>query len=259
MSRGVGAGILAALACLGLASPAAAQIVNVLNETPAEPGEGFGGRVAASGKWVSGNVDQTEVEGSLSLRYRYDRHLWLLFGSGAFGQLNGERSVNKSTAHFRYRVDIVDPLQLEAFVQTDRNEFRRRESRTVFGGGPRVELLRGPVMWLAFGLSYMPELEVLSEGPYLDSGLSRWHHRLSLYNNSTVRLHERLALLFTVYVQPAVDEIDNLRAFSDLSFRVTVLDGLQLTLSHSLQLDTEPPITVQPVDADRRMTLSFAW
>ncbi|MEQ9323701.1 MAG: DUF481 domain-containing protein, partial [Polyangiaceae bacterium] len=151
MRRGVGCGVLATLAWLGLSSPCSAQIVNVLNETPSDADDGFGGRVATSGKWVSGNVDQTEIEGSLSLRYRYDRHLWLLFGSGAFGQLNGERSVNKNTAHFRYRVDVTGPLQLEAFVQTDRNEFRRRKSRTVFGGGPRVELIRGPVMWLAVG------------------------------------------------------------------------------------------------------------
>lgn len=253
------AGLAVGLASLTLVSTAPAQIVNVLNETPHEDDEGFGGRVSASGKWVSGNVDQTEIEGSLSLRYRYDRHLWLLFGSGAFGQLNGKRSVNKNTAHFRYRVDVTGPLQLEAFVQTDRNEFRRRVSRTVFGGGPRVELMRGPVMWLALGVSYMPELEKLSEGAFVDSGLSRWHHRLSIYNNTTVRLNERLALLFTAYAQPAVDEIDNLRAFSDLSFRITIVDGLQLTLSHSLQLDTDPPTTVQPVDADRRMTLSYAW
>lgn len=257
--RARGCGVLMALASLGLASPASGQIVNVLNETPSEPDDGFGGRLSASGKWVSGNVDQTEIEGSLSLRYGFDRHLWLLFGSGAFGELNGARSVNKSTAHFRYRVDVTGPLQLEAFVQTDRNEFRRRVSRTVFGGGPRVELLRGPVMWLALGVSYMPEHERLSEGAFVDSGLSRWHHRLSIYNNSTVRLNDRLALLFTVYAQPAVDEIDNLRAFSDLSFRITIIEALQLTLSHSLQLDTEPPITVQPVDADRRMTLSLAW
>jgi len=250
---------LAAALVLGLPATASAQIVNVLNEVPAEPEEGFGGRVATSGKWLSGNVDQVEIEGALSLRYRYQRHLWLVFGNGAFGQVNGQRTINKNTGHVRYRVEVVGPLQLEAFVQTDRNQFRRRVARTVFGGGPRVELMSGPVMWLALGLSYMPELEKLSEGPFVDSGVSRWHQRLSIYNNTTVRLNERIALLFTVYAQPAFDAIDNLRAFSDLSFRFTIWRGLQLTLSHNLQLDTKPPDTVKPVDVDRRMTLSFLW
>lgn len=253
-------GLVAATLALGMlaARPALGQIVNVLHQARDAP-RAFSGRATGAGKWLSGNTNQLLLEASLLLRYRHERHLWMLVGSGAFGINDGEEFVNKDTVHARYRVDIELPFQLESFVQNDRNPFRRRVTRTVFGGGPRVQLFDGPVLWVSAGVSYMPELERLGEGDFPDAGARRWHHRVSVYTTHEVTVTERLRVAHALFVQPAIDDIDNVRAFSELVFSLEVWREISLLFSQTLQLDTVPPVAVRPVDADRRLSLAWSF
>ena len=248
-------------------SIASAQIVNTLHQARDAP-EGFSGRVAGSGKWLSGNTEQLELDASAILRVRHERHLVMLLGSAALGiRGDGDRFLDKEMGHLRYRVDLYRPLQAEAFVQVDRNPFRRRVVRSVFGLGPRVEIFEGPVLFGAVGVAYMPEYEEIgdsdpqeADGPApAAAGSGRRQHRISSYLNTAVQLHPRLRLGHTLYLQPAIDDWRDLRAFSDLGFEVTIWKGLSLVLSHSLQLDTRPPLEVRPVDSDRRLSLALSF
>jgi hypothetical protein len=246
------------LGLVGMPSLAQAQIVNLLYEAR-DAKEGFSGRVAGGATWLSGNATSLQLQGGTLLRLRHDRHLVLAMADGAFGVANDTTFIDRQLGHLRYRADVVGPFQLEAFVQASRNPFRRRVVRTVFGAGPRMEIFDGPVLWAAVGVAYMPEYERLSEGDFPDSGAIDWHHRVSTYLSHTVVIDERLKLSNTWYVQPAVDAIDNLRAFSDLSLELKVWPSVALTLTYALQLDTLPPASVRPVDVDRRLTASWTF
>lgn len=251
-----GLAVLAAFALFLLSAPARAQIVNLLYEAHGAP-DGFSGRIAGGGTWLSGNADNLQVQGATLLRYRHERHLVLAMASGAYGVAGDKPFIDRQMGHLRYRVDVVGPFQLEAFVQGDRNALRRRVVRAVFGGGPRLEIFDGPILGAALGVAYMPEYERFSEGDFPDSGAIRWHHRVSTYLSHVVTIDPKLKLMHTLYMQPAADDFDNLRAFADLSLEVKVWESVALTLTHSLQLDTLPPASVRSVDADRR--LSVAW
>lgn len=254
--RGLPLAALAALALSLVAPRADAQIVNLLYEAHGAP-EGFSGRIAGGGTWLSGNADNLQVQGATLFRYRHDRHLFLAMGSGAYGIAGDNAFIDRQMGHLRYRVEVLGPVQLEAFAQGDRNALRRRVVRAVFGGGPRVEIFDGSVLRTAVGVAYMPEYERFSEGDFPDSEAIRWHHRVSTYLSNVIAIDPKLKLAHTLYMQPAADDLDNLRAFADLSLEVQIWESVSLTLTHSLQLDTLPPASVRSVDADRR--LSLAW
>jgi len=245
-----------ALSVCFLAPPARAQIVNVLNEAR-DVKPGLSGRLAAGGKWQSGNAESIQADGTALMRYRAGRHLAIGLGSTAYGIANDATLADRQLGHLRYRLDLIGRLQGEAFVQGDRNSLRRRTVRTVFGLGPRFELFDGPVLWAAIGLAYMPEYERLGEGSFADSGAVRWNHRSSAYLSHSVVVTDRVKVMNTLIAQPAFDAIENLRAFSDLSLELALWSTVTLTFTHTLQLDTEPPESVRPVDAERKLT--FAW
>jgi putative salt-induced outer membrane protein YdiY len=248
---------------MAVASPCAAQIVNVLDKidtSGAGDDGGFAGAIEAGGNWKSGNVDVLDLTASASLGYRNGRHLVFVAGNAAYGFKNSERYVNKDLEHLRYRIDIIGPLSLEAFAQHDRNEFRRRALRGLVGIGPRVELMSITRMNLDLGIAYMPELERLSEKEGVsDSGLERWTHRGSAYLQSHVRINKRLSLDHSLFLQPALDEWTNLRVFSELGFEVDLWKYFSLRLAYVLQVDTKPPETVHPADAQRKLSLKASF
>lgn len=240
-------------------APAEAQVANVLNRVPADMADGPSADVSFTGEWRSGNIDLIKLQAQMTLRYRYGRHLWMLSAQSNFAVRSGDRFINNDLQHIRYRVTIVGPFELEAFGQHDRNEFRRRELRGLLGIGPRIVALTGEPMSLALGLAYMPEYEALSEGEFTDSGLARWRHRLSSYMSIATKVFERIELGLTVFGQPAVEDFLNVRFLSQLSAAVRIVGPLKFGLSYTLQFDTEPPDTVRPADANRRILVTASF
>lgn len=257
------AALLAGLFGVTMTSPAAAQIVNVLDSIEANggvPTDGFAGALEGAGSWRSGNVDVLDLSVAGNLGYRSGRHLVFVVGKAAYGFKKPERYVNRDLEHLRYRFDVIGPLSVEAFVQHDRDEFRRRALRGLFGVGPRVELLSIRRMDLALGVAFMPEFEQLSDQEGVsDSGLERWTLRGSSYLRSDIRIDERLSLDHTVFLQPALDEWTNIRVFSELGFEVDLWTHFSLRLSYVLQVDSQPPDTVLPADAQRKLALKAGF
>jgi hypothetical protein len=241
---------------LGTGRPACAQIVNVLQEAE-DVAAGLSGKLEAGSQWLDGNADSLQVSSGGVLRYKRARHVGLVMARAAYGEAAGAAFIDQQLGHARYRLQLGGPLLVEAFLQGDRNPFRRRVLRLVGGAGPRAQLLHGPRVWSAVGLAYMPEYERLGEGAWSDAGDRRWRQRVSFYWSHTVVLGEILTVSHTTYLQPALGTWGNVRAFADLSLQLAVLRSLSLALSYSLQLDTRPPEGVRPADANR--VLSLAW
>lgn len=236
---------------------AAAQIVNVLEEA-ADTGQGITGKTNVGSQWLSGNTESLQFTGSGLVRHRSERHLTLLMLSATYGEQGDKAFIDQETGHARHRYDLALPLQLEAFVQGDRNPFRRRVLRVVFGAGPRLQLLHGPLVWSSVGLSYMPEHERFGGGAHPDAHQRRWRHRLSSYLSHVVNVGDWQAST-TVYLQPALDELESLRAFADLSLEWKVRGNVSLAASYALQLDTRPPASVRQIDGNRQLSVSWTF
>ncbi len=254
--------LLAALLLLSsmLASRvSSAQVVNVLNEVPRNPTQGIGGQLGLSANWRSGNSQVLDLAASATAHYRRGRHLVFLSARVDYGVKSSERYVSKDIEHLRYRIHAWGPLAFEALVQHDRDEFRRRELRMVMGAGPRLVAWNDETMGWALGVTYLPELVQLGESDTADSGQSDWTHRLSGYSSVRLSIGKRLQLDHTLFGQPALGDWLNVRVLSELGFAIRLAKHLQLRLAYSLQVDTEPPDTVRPADAQRKTTLKLVW
>ena len=236
---------LAALALAALAPrPAAAQILNVQPLVAEEAEEGLSGTGEASIDWRTGSTDLLLVAGKVLGRWRRGDDLVLLVGSVELGRSADAEILDRSLVHLRYRRTLARRVAGEAFVQHDRDDFRRLSLRALAGAGPRVELVDRARVDVAVAAAYMLEVERYSEGMFADSGDHARAHRLSTYAVVAVALAERLKLGETIYVQPALTDPADVKLLSESELLVTVSARLGFKTTFRLAYDSRPPETV---------------
>lgn len=256
-ARKAGWGVALLLGVLVSPAVARAQIVNV-HPLFMEDREGLGVQVEGSADWRTGNTRFLLLSGSASARYRRGDDVLLLFLRGELGFQSDEPFSSHHFEHLRYRHRFEDWVQAEAFVQYDRDLFRRLASRMLLGAGPRFTLVNKDTWNLSLGVAYMLEYERLQQGDYPDAGAEVLDHRLSSYLVSTVKLSEVLRLGVTVYAQPRFDDPRDLRALGDFDLRVALSKQFALKLTFSLAYDSQPPAGLVPLDTAMKATLSYA-
>jgi hypothetical protein len=249
-----------ALAFLLLSSTAFAQIVNVQPLVAKhEMRPGFGIALEGAVDWRTGNVDLLLASGNLIARYRRGRHHLFLLGHAELGVKSGTRFLSKDLEHLRYRIAVVGPLDLETFVQHDRDEFRRVNLRVVWGGGPRLRIIMTRRIECAIAAAYLGEYEEIRQDMQPDAGSTRLMHRISTYGTVVVRLGTRFALSETVYAQPRIGLPQDLRLLEDVELLSSVTDHFSLKVGWSLAYDNVPPIGVVPLDTGVRVMFQLSW
>ena len=252
---------LAAAACVlvaTLSAPAAAQIVNVQPLLSDEDGDGFKLEVNGSMTWKTGNVDLFLGKASLLMTYREGIHKLISSSKAEVGLKGGDEFLERVFTHVRYQIFAYEWLTWETYTQAATDRFRRVALRALVGTGPRFELITGPAVVAAVGVSYMFEREVLGSGDQADSGAANNNHRASLFVTGRFTLDPMLSLVHTTYLQPRLDNpIGDVRLASDTSLVVKFNDHLGLSVGFSVTYDSAPPIGVHDVDTATNVGLTF--
>ncbi len=238
---------------------ARAQIVNVQARFAAEPEPGLHGGVSASADWRSGSVDILTLRAALTGHALYGRHLGLAFIEGEYARASGEKIIQRTMEHLRYRYDLFERLALETFLQHELNEFRRINLRALAGAGPRTTLVRGEHFTAALGLALMVEREHLRQDGEADAGRRTTELRLSSYAVGQVEVFKNLSLAQTVYVQPRVDRFADVRLLNQTALTAKANENVGLTLSLNLFWDRAPPASVPPLETALRTTLAVSF
>jgi hypothetical protein len=236
-------------------SEARAQIVNVQPLVAESPREGASGALEASSDWRSGNTNLFLVSGSLIGRYRTGRHLVFGLLKGEYGAQTGVAFVSKDTEHLRYRVVASGPIELETYVQHERDEFRRVALRGLAGFGPRLHVSHYERMDAAIGVAYMFEYQRLAEDGKPDAGEQQYNHRLSSYLSFMVSTSDRVHVGETFYVQPRFDAWSDYRILSDTEFVLSATKLLAFKVSSAIAFDSRPPASVQSLDITRKASI----
>ena len=250
---------LLSLLWLASAGPARAQIVNVQPLIAKHAQDGFSGAVEASLDYRSGNTDLFLASGSVFGRYVEGRHQLFLLGRFDFGVRAGQSFLNKDLEHLRYRFDFWGPVALEAFIQHDRDEFRRLGLRTVGGSGFRVNVAHTRGAEIAFALAYMAQFERINPlkkgGPHEDE----LTHRFSAYFIIVSHFSEGFRLAHTIYAQPRIDRGHDLQLLSETEFLAQASKHFALKTSLTMMFDLEPPAGVKPLDVWLHTTLQASF
>lgn len=254
-------GALLAAAVTLVALPAAAQIINVQPLIAAK--QGSEDRVTfvaeASADVRSGNTQLVALSGSALCEVRRGRHLFFLLARGDFAEKSGDPFVSKDLEHFRYRITLTGPLEIESFIQHDRDDFRRLALRALVGVGPRLHLHPSRGFEVAVGAAGMLEHERLGGGDELDAGDDYTNARLSTYLFLSTEVGPRLKLGNTTYVQPRVDRANDVRAFNELAVLAKANDHLSLKLTFTSAYDSAPPEGVIPLDTTLKGALQVTF
>lgn len=234
--------LLLATLCL-LPTPVGAQIVDAQRLLTGDE-EGFVAGVDGSVDLRRGDVDLTSVAGGATARYRRGDLAVLVLLQGERATTGGIEILEKDMEHLRFRW-VGASVQAETFFQHDRDRFRRRELRALWGAGPRFVIAEAPARSLALGLAAMAEYERLSAGPWEDSGRTTVRTRASAYASGRIRPREHVGMGQTLYVQPRVDDASDVRLLSETELLVALVGRVSLKLSASVMHDSRPPESVQ--------------
>ncbi|EYF04214.1 DUF481 domain-containing protein [Chondromyces apiculatus] len=202
-----------------------------------------------------GNTNLTSLSGSAVGQYRRGRHLVFMLVRGDFGAAADTTIVNKDLEHLRYRIDLPQPFSLEAFVQHDRDAFRRLALRALVGIGPRIHVIRWEKFEAALGTAYMLENEELAMGAFSDSGQGTLANRISSYVVLSTRLSDSLQASATIYLQPRIERVTDVRVLHESSLLAKATKLLSLKLTMTSAFDAEPPAGVAPLDTTMKGSL----
>jgi len=253
------AALLAGLAVLASAASASAQISNVQPLLAKEAEPGLSSAIEGSLDWLTGNLSLVILSGSLITRYRRGRHLVFFLGRADETLNAGNRIRFRHLEHLRYRLDVVGPLQVEAFGQIEQDQARRVWPRALVGGGPRVTLVGTEKLDLALAAAYMFEYQHVRVTGELDDGESELVHRLSTYVVLTVRATSILKFSETFYVQPRFDDAGDLRMLSETEMLVSITDHLALKSALFVAYDSSPPLSIRKLDTGLKTTLQASF
>lgn len=232
---------------------AEAQIVNIqalFDESTAPQGTSGGAELSLD--WRTGSTHLLVARGVVIGQWRSEKHVVLGVARGEYGFANGDIIVSKFLEHARYRYRFTDWLAGETFIQHELDAFRRLRLRALVGAGPRFTLWRSDEASLVLGVAAMLEYEQLRHDDAPDAGAEHLDPRLSSYVIGRVRVMENMSFVETLYVQPRLTDVSDVRLLNETLLSVEPNKRFVFTTGLVLTYDTSPPATVPKLDTQLR-------
>jgi uncharacterized protein DUF481 len=231
------------------AQPALAQVVNVEGLRKSLTQSGVHGKLGGSITTYNGNTTGTELGGAALVGYREGRHLVYLNTSANYSNMGGDVRVANAFLHFRYNYSFSELVAGELFAQSESDRFRRLRLRSLFGAGPRFTILQGDTVSLFYGLSYMFEHTTLGDSVADRPVRPNDVHRLNNYAALLVVLDPgRAQLANTIYFQPRVDDLRDMRLLDVLSLEVSIVGQISASLQGTLRYESPVPQPLKRAD-----------
>ena len=226
---------------LGPTSSGQAQIVDTLGGwDDTEPG--WTGRIGLTGSLSGGNTDVRAASGAVRAQWRGETWRLRLLGSFRLEEANGQRAREESTAHARLARPGESRWMPFVFGQSQRNPFRRLETRLLLGAGAQYDLHRTETRRIAIGASPMIEYEKIIDG---DEGT---RGRLSTYLRWMGDFSDGVSMTLQGFYQPRLSDPEDARASVSGSVRTRIAGPLSFLVRGSYERDDQPPEGVEPDD-----------
>ena len=244
------------LVLVALPANALAQIVNVQGQLAKAPEhDGFAGQLELKLDWRTGNSPLFDIGASGALLVREGKWLGLAIASGHYAQSRDTAFTQKAFEHLRLRYTIDCRWRWELFGQHEYDKFRRLSVRAVAGTGPALQIIDEKRVSLLAGAAYLFEFEELDKrGGTSDAGDRAINHRASIYVTGVQKL-EHVAFIETLYVQPRLNDLDDLRLLGELTVTTKLSKRVALTDGFSIAFDRTPPDGVERLDTQLKIGL----
>jgi len=251
--------LLYGLLCL-LAMPAHA-IVNIENIRAEEPKDGISSQVNLGINGDRGNTDKISATAAAKINWRQQLRSSFLVYSQEYGKSNDIKDTDKSFLHLRYIKEYTDVTATEVFTQYQDDQFKRLSSRVLLGAGLRFVLTQSKQekkqSTNILGLGAFRSEERYNDAVIADERTENaW--RANFYWVYKIRLNAQLNLANTIYLQPDVSEIDDVRLFDQFALEIKMTEKLSLRLNLDISHDSEPPVLSAQSDALDKTDVSYS-
>ncbi len=249
-----------ALFALCLAGVTSGQ-VNTEAMRRADTSLGWHASLAADLGYVAGNSNLLKLESGARLDRSTAGGRSFLVGEFQQGSKDDERFINKGFVHLRGVRYLRSGRALEGFVQQEFNEFINLRSRSLAGGGLRLEFARpadstAGSLGLNLGIGLMWEQEALTgEAKEIVTLLRSTNYVVLRWAPD-----DRLALSSTAYFQVDTGSFSDYRILWEGGLGITLFRRLALHLKVDLRYDHErPPGVAKAYDIDLTNGLSYSF
>ena len=246
------------IAILLSVSPASSQ-VNIEKLRRDEDQRGLSGTAEIDLSGRSGNVNVWQVTIGGRVDFVGPAVTTLFVTRADFGWEDGERFSNEALLHLRRVHRNRSWLRPEAFVQINYDRPLLLTFRGLLGGGLRIGILSAENFRLWWGSAYMFEHESLD----LPGGARHpervWVHRWSNYLSSRAVLTERATLLWSAYLQPRINVVEDVRAINELDLGVELTSRFSLVVTLRTRYDSRPPDDTESLDTALSTGISVAF
>jgi hypothetical protein len=249
------AAVLAPLLALLAPGATAAQIVNVQPLLRRGDTAAWSGALAGSLDWRTGNTDALRLGATGSAQHRQDGWRIMAIARVELERDGGATVLDRDFEHLRWRWDGAGRVQPEAFLQHDRDAFRRLQLRGLAGAGARVVLGRWDGGEVAVAAAPMLEREVISLAGGGTEGALVGRLSTSVFAHHAVDDHTRAAL--TAYLQPRLDDPGDLRLLAEAELAVGFAERLSVRLAFTAAADSRPPPEVERLDTTFRTAFAL--
>lgn len=154
-----------------------------------------------------------------------------------YESLNSETASDNTFSHLRYVHNHRDFFGQETFLQYERDPFAALQYRFLAGAGVRFQKRWQDDQVIRQGVGLFHEQVKETEA---DGSETTELTRLNLYTHGETKLGYS-HLLGTIYLQPSVDDTDDVRALARLTLRIPVSKATDLRWNWQTRYDSMPP------------------
>ena len=221
---------------------------------------GWHSDLSADAGLIAGNSNLVDLKGGLRFDYLAPGGHVFLVSQYQRGLQDTALFINKGFVHLRGVRYLRPGRALEGFVQQEFNEFINLRSRSLVGGGLRLEFpspadSTAGALGLNLGIGLMWEREAPTDKAQETVTLLRSTNYVVL----RWAVDDRLALSSTAYFQVDTGSLSDYRIIWDGGLSITVYRRLALNLKVNLRYDSEPPGDIKPYDIELTNGLSYSF
>lgn len=225
-----------------VASTSATAQVNVEDKRMNRAETGLSGSINLSIELERGNSELTQIDLKPRAVYRSGPSVWFMLNSYSFVETDQGSLINEGFSHLRYNYDLTNVVVLELLTQVQYNREQDLRRRFLLGAGLRFELVKGKKTSLAIGVTGMYEREKLENNAIIETP------RNSDYIAVRFKVTDQVTVQNTVYVQPAMDDISDIRVLDNLELGFALSKWLAFTTTLEYRYDSQPPEGIREYD-----------
>jgi len=221
--------------------------------------EGVTGTVGGDLTLKTGNTDLVQTDLHTRLDWVRGSSTTLFVAEGGVGLLKNKNFSSSGLLHLRQTRWLGDRVAPEAYGQINYDRPLLLDFRALLGAGLRLRFSRGDWGDVGAGASVMWEHERLD----LPAGATHAARTRRFRNSTFVSLRvvggESLVVSSTSYIQPALDDLGDLRVLENLGVAASLTDRLALSVTFDLRYDSGPPDGLAALDTRLKTGLTFSY